>query len=111
MLFPAVLFAVLMVIGCASAPDQTVQLTVAADALAASEVVLTTADQQHLIPASDRAIVAGTVFVAQKDLAAAQASLGQGAFTSAMSQVTADLSALVALRAKYQARPTTAPGK
>ena len=44
-----------MMAGCASAPDQTVQLTIAADSLAASEVVLTGADKLHAIPAADRA--------------------------------------------------------
>lgn len=104
------LFGCLLIAGCTNtAPDSTVQLTIAADALAVSEQVLTAADQAHVIPAADRPAVAAAVYVAQRDIAAAQANVGNGAAASAIAQVNADLAALVTLRLKYQNKPATKP--
>jgi hypothetical protein len=99
--------------GCTASttPDQTTTLTIAADSLAASEVILTAADQLHLIPSSDRPAVAAAVYLAQKDLGAAEASIGQSGWASALAQLNSDLAALVSLRAKYPVptKPATIP--
>jgi hypothetical protein len=96
-------------------PDPTTQLTIAADALAGSETVLTALDQAHVIPAGNRAAVAAAVIVAEKDLAAAQANINSPAAQSLLAQLRADLNAVVQLRTTYAAaapattKPATAP--
>lgn len=90
------------------APDAAVILTEANDTLAATETVLTALDKQHAIPAAERPGVAAAVYVAQRDLATANANNGQSATTSVLAQLQADLDSVVKLRLKYIANPTTA---
>lgn len=104
----AVTAAVIQINGCANATNPVTLLTEANDSLAASEVVLTAADKNGLIPAADRAAIAQAVYVAQKDLATANANGGAGVGASVIAQINADLDAVIQLRLKY-ASPATTP--
>lgn len=111
LLFIGLATAGLIVQGCQNGtPDNAVILTEANDTLAATETILTALDKQHAIPAADRPVVASAIYVAQRDIAAANAAGSGSATASVLAQIRADLDAAVTLRLKY-ATPTTQPNK
>lgn len=111
--FIPILFLAVCVSGCITGtPSAATVLTEANDSLIASETILTAADKAGLIPATDRAVIAQAVYVAQTDLTAANANSGSGATASVLAQVQADIAAVVSLRLKYAApSATTQPAK